>query len=56
MAYGIFRFFHEFLRATPPIFGPFSGYQFADLGVAALGAAGFVSRRQLHSTRHATQP
>jgi phosphatidylglycerol:prolipoprotein diacylglycerol transferase len=45
MAYGIFRFFHEFLRDTPQIIGPFSGYQFAALGVAALGAFGFVLRR-----------
>jgi len=56
MAYGIFRFFHEFLRATPPIIGPFSGYQFAALSVAALGAAGFVLRRQPRSTNPATQP
>ena len=45
MAYGIFRFFHEFLRDTPQIVGPFSGYQFAALGVAAMGAAGFIRRR-----------
>ena len=45
MAYGIFRFFHEFLRETPPIVGPFSGYQFAALAVAALGAAGFIRRQ-----------
>ena len=45
MAYGIFRFFHEFLRDTPTIIGPCSGYQFAALAVAALGAAGFVRRR-----------
>jgi prolipoprotein diacylglyceryltransferase len=54
--HGIFRFFHEFLRATPPIIGPFSGYQFAALSVAALGAAGFVLRRQPRSTNPATQP
>jgi hypothetical protein len=45
IAYGIFRFFHEFLRDTPQIIGPFSGYQFAALGVAALGVFGFVVRR-----------
>ena len=45
MAYGIFRFFHEFLRDTPQIIGPFSGYQFAALAVAALGATGFILRR-----------
>jgi phosphatidylglycerol:prolipoprotein diacylglycerol transferase len=44
MAYGTFRFAHEFLRATPQIVGPISGYQFAALGVAALGLAGFVVR------------
>ena len=45
MAYGIFRFFHEFLRDTPQILGPFSGYQIAALGIFALGAAGFATRR-----------
>jgi phosphatidylglycerol:prolipoprotein diacylglycerol transferase len=45
-AYGIFRFFHEFLRDTPVILGPFSGYQFAALAVAALGAVGFLMREQ----------
>ena len=47
MAYGIFRFFHEFLRDTPQIIGPVSGYQIAALGIFALGAAGFIRRRQL---------
>ena len=46
MAYGVFRFFHEFLRDTPQILGTFSGYQVAALAVAALGAVGFVLRRQ----------
>ena len=46
MAYGIFRFFHEFLRDTPQILGPVSGYQIAALAIFALGAAGFVWRRQ----------
>lgn len=45
MAYGIFRFFHEFLRDTPAVIGPFSGYQFAALAVAALGAVGFIHRQ-----------
>ncbi len=53
MAYGIFRFFHEFLRDTPQILGPISGYQIAALGVAGLGAAGFVLRQQ--STNQANQ-
>jgi phosphatidylglycerol:prolipoprotein diacylglycerol transferase len=46
MAYGLFRFFHEFLRDTPQIIGPVSGYQIAALGIYALGAVGFASRRQ----------
>jgi len=44
MAYGIFRFAHEFLRSTPPIVGPFSGYQIAALGVFGLGVVGFMRR------------
>jgi phosphatidylglycerol:prolipoprotein diacylglycerol transferase len=45
ISYGIFRFFHEFLRDTPRILGPMSGYQIASLAVAMLGIAGFVLRR-----------
>jgi phosphatidylglycerol:prolipoprotein diacylglycerol transferase len=45
IAYGTFRFFHEFLRDTPQILGPISGYQIAALAVALLGLAGFLSRR-----------
>jgi phosphatidylglycerol---prolipoprotein diacylglyceryl transferase len=44
MAYGGFRFFHEFLRDTPPVLGPISGYQVAALAVAMLGFAGYVRR------------
>jgi phosphatidylglycerol:prolipoprotein diacylglycerol transferase len=47
MAYGIFRFFHEFLRDTPQILGPVSGYQIAALGIFVLGAAGYARRRRL---------
>jgi phosphatidylglycerol---prolipoprotein diacylglyceryl transferase len=46
MGYGLFRFAHEFLRDTPRIVGPFSGYMLAALGVALLGAVGFVRRRR----------
>jgi phosphatidylglycerol:prolipoprotein diacylglycerol transferase len=45
MAYGIFRFAHEFLRDTPRILGPISGYQIAALAVALLGAIGFCVRQ-----------
>ena len=45
MAYGSFRFLHEFLRDTPHILGPLSGYQIAALAVAMLGAIGFLRRQ-----------
>jgi phosphatidylglycerol:prolipoprotein diacylglycerol transferase len=46
IAYGVFRFFHEFLRVTPKIIGPISGYQVAALAVALLGIWGFAHRRR----------
>lgn len=45
IAYGAFRFTHEFLRATPAVVGNLSGYQFAALAVLALGAIRFAQRR-----------
>jgi phosphatidylglycerol:prolipoprotein diacylglycerol transferase len=45
MAYGVFRFFHEFLRDTPAILGPITGYQMAALGIFVLGLTGFIRRR-----------
>jgi phosphatidylglycerol:prolipoprotein diacylglycerol transferase len=45
IGYGLFRFAHEFARATPKIMGAFSGYQFAAIGVALLGFVGFMHRR-----------
>jgi phosphatidylglycerol:prolipoprotein diacylglycerol transferase len=45
IAYGVFRFFHEFLRETPKVAGPLSGYQMVAAGVVALGTAGFLKRR-----------
>lgn len=46
IAYGSFRFFHEFLRDTPPILGPLSGYQIAAIAIVVLGAVGFALRRR----------
>jgi len=46
MAYGVFRFGHEFLRDTPRIAGGLTGYQFAALAVLGLGFWGFVRRRE----------
>jgi len=52
IAYGIFRFGHEFMRATPRVAGEISGYQFAALSVAGLGIVGFVRRRHAQSDSH----
>ena len=45
MAYGVFRFAHEFMRDTPQVCGPFSGYQVVAVLLAGLGLAGFMARR-----------
>ncbi len=47
IAYGSFRFAHEFLRDTPPIAGPLSGYQIASTVLVILGVAGFLRRRKI---------
>ncbi|MEK7951398.1 prolipoprotein diacylglyceryl transferase [Luteolibacter soli] len=44
MAYGLFRFGHEFLRATPKPFGGLSGYQL--IALATVIAAGVAYRRR----------
>ena len=46
MAYGLFRFAHEFVRDTPKLAGSISGYQIAALGVALLGGIQFARRRR----------
>lgn len=46
IAYGVFRFAHEFVRDTPPVLGVFSGYQVAALGIVLLGGWGFWRRRR----------
>ena len=46
IAYGWFRFAHEFFRDTPRVLGPLSGYALAALATAALGMAGFILRRR----------
>lgn len=46
MAYGMFRFAHEFFRDTPRVLGPLSGYALAALATAGLGLAGFMVRRR----------
>ncbi|MGH8048095.1 MAG: prolipoprotein diacylglyceryl transferase [Chthoniobacterales bacterium] len=44
MAYGAFRFLHEFLRDTPRELVMFSGYQLLALACFAVGAIGFARR------------
>lgn len=46
MSYGVFRFLHEFMRATPRIDGPFSGYHVAALACFGLGLGGFILRKR----------
>lgn len=46
MAYGAFRFLHEFVREEPRLLGPITGYQVAAVAVAALGLGRFVQRRK----------
>jgi len=45
IAYGIFRFVHEFWRETPPILGPLTGYQIASTLMVLLGVVRFVQRQ-----------
>ena len=54
IAYGLFRFGHEFLRATPRLSHGITGYQIAALAVAGLGVAGFIRRRSFGFPK--TQP
>ncbi len=46
IGYGVFRFGHEFQRATPPLVGGLSGYQLAALALVGLGAVRFWQRSQ----------
>lgn len=44
ISYGLFRFVHEFVRETPQLFGPFSGYHVLAAAVFALGLVGYRVR------------
>ncbi len=46
IAYGTFRFVHEFYRATPRIAGVFSPYQILALLIVIVGAWRFVARER----------
>jgi len=50
IAYGVFRFLHEFLRATPKPFLHLSGYQLIALALAIAAGFAFFFRRK-HDTR-----
>ena len=57
IAYGAFRFLHEFLRDEPRIIGPLTGYQIAALAVLILGVTRFLSRsRRLREDPKLLQP
>ncbi len=47
MAYGVFRFFHEYLRDTPRILAGLTGYQIMAAACALLGFIGFQRRRRV---------
>jgi phosphatidylglycerol---prolipoprotein diacylglyceryl transferase len=46
IAYGLFRFVHEFFRATPPVVGPITGYQITAMILVVFGGAAFAHRRK----------
>jgi len=50
IAYGLFRFFHEFLRDTPRLFAGLSGYQFFAAACFLLGLIGYIRRQSSLST------
>jgi phosphatidylglycerol:prolipoprotein diacylglycerol transferase len=56
IAYGVFRFVHEFVRATPRVIGPFSGYALAALVTALFGGIAFVRRAKRERAPSLTAP
>lgn len=49
IAYGTFRFSHEFVRATPDILGPISGYHVAALSILILGTIRYAQRVRIQN-------
>lgn len=45
IAYGVFRFLHEFMRATPKVYQSISGYQLVALVLAIVGTIAYIKRR-----------
>ncbi len=54
-AYGVFRFFHEFMRDTPKIWLGLSGYQFISLAMAVLGFCMMWQRTKSMLARRAAE-
>lgn len=52
IAYGAFRFLHEFLREEPKVLGPLTGYQLAALAVLILGVVRFIARSEKPQASH----
>jgi phosphatidylglycerol---prolipoprotein diacylglyceryl transferase len=51
IAYGMFRYFHEFLRVTPKFFLGLSGYQLIAMALAAAASLAYVARKNRSSAR-----
>ena len=56
VAYGAFRFVHEFFRATPRISYGLSGYHVAALACIALGSWRFIQRQRDRSREFSSNP
>ncbi len=57
IAYGLFRFAHEFMRATQkPFFNTISGYQIAAIFMVAVGIVGFWIRAKSTPPRETSSP
>jgi phosphatidylglycerol:prolipoprotein diacylglycerol transferase len=56
IAYGVFRFFHEFLRNESLLIGPLTGYQLLAAGVAVFGSVAFILRRNMSASAAITKP
>lgn len=51
ISYGAFRFFHELMRDTPRVAGPFSGYALMALALGGFGVWAWHRRAADHSAR-----
>ncbi len=49
ISYGIFRFFHEFMRTTPKLVHGLSGYQYIALALAFVGFFAYAKRSRKYS-------